>query len=178
MIDGGTFNRINTTRAVTVKRFESDPVHGANGTSSYDYYDDEYYYSDQDDAHNFGGNFEEPKKQKTAEPLTTDQLLLCSATVRGFALSEKKWCLFFVDRVSAAQFSEQAFDQLVLPGRHKALVRALVESHVKESNNFDDFIKGKGKGLITILHGPPGVGKTLTAEVGDIFMNISVVLAH
>ncbi|KAI8305743.1 ATPase [Colletotrichum sp. SAR11_59] len=27
-----------------------------------------------------------------------------------------------------------------------------------------DIIKGKGKGLVILLHGPPGVGKTLTAE--------------
>ena len=27
-----------------------------------------------------------------------------------------------------------------------------------------DFIAGKGQGLVILLHGPPGVGKTLTAE--------------
>lgn len=28
----------------------------------------------------------------------------------------------------------------------------------------DDIIKGKGTGLILLLHGSPGTGKTLTAE--------------
>lgn len=31
-------------------------------------------------------------------------------------------------------------------------------------NQFDDVIEGKGKGIIILLSGPPGVGKTLTAE--------------
>jgi replication-associated recombination protein RarA len=40
-----------------------------------------------------------------------------------------------------------------------------VTSHLREENNkFDDIIKGKGRGLVTVLHGSPGVGKTLTAE--------------
>jgi ATP-dependent Lon protease len=30
-----------------------------------------------------------------------------------------------------------------------------------------DFVKGKGNGLIFLLHGPPGVGKTCTA--GKVF---------
>ncbi|MBA7492576.1 hypothetical protein ES702_03126 [subsurface metagenome] len=33
-----------------------------------------------------------------------------------------------------------------------------------KSGNFDDIVKNKGLGLILVLHGPPGVGKTLTAE--------------
>ncbi|KAL9582655.1 MAG: hypothetical protein Q9212_003177 [Teloschistes hypoglaucus] len=28
----------------------------------------------------------------------------------------------------------------------------------------NDFVEGKGQGMITLLHGPPGVGKTLTVE--------------
>ncbi|KAK3935966.1 P-loop containing nucleoside triphosphate hydrolase protein, partial [Diplogelasinospora grovesii] len=30
---------------------------------------------------------------------------------------------------------------------------------------FKDFVQGKGRGINFLLHGPPGVGKTLTAEV-------------
>jgi len=39
-----------------------------------------------------------------------------------------------------------------------------VESQVESQNSFDDVIQGKGKGIIMLLSGPPGVGKTLTAE--------------
>ncbi|KAK0614553.1 AAA family ATPase [Immersiella caudata] len=37
---------------------------------------------------------------------------------------------------------------------------------------FDDIIKSKGLGLILVLHGPPGVGKTLTAECVSEFSHL------
>lgn len=38
----------------------------------------------------------------------------------------------------------------------------MIENHERAS--FSDLVEGKGKGLVILLHGPPGVGKTLTAE--------------
>ncbi|KAJ6620349.1 hypothetical protein B0H10DRAFT_1091401 [Mycena sp. CBHHK59/15] len=40
----------------------------------------------------------------------------------------------------------------------KVLVQSLVESHVSETQSFDDFVPGKGLGLVISLFGPPGVG--------------------
>ena len=79
---------------------------------------------------------------------------------------------FVIDNVSEIQWQPDPFDNLVLPKEHKSLLKALVESH-RGSNSgprngedqFDDFIVGKGRGLIINLFGPPGVGKTLSAEV-------------
>jgi SpoVK/Ycf46/Vps4 family AAA+-type ATPase len=42
-------------------------------------------------------------------------------------------------------------------------LRNLVTQHAK-SEVIEDVIRGKGKGLVVLLHGPPGVGKTLSAE--------------
>jgi hypothetical protein len=97
-------------------------------------------------------------------PLTPEQHLICESSVYGFSFTEKVWGRFYVDLVQPPRWNDAAFDQLVLPATQKKLVRALVDSHVKGDRNFDDFIKDKGRGLIVILHGPPGVGKTLTAE--------------
>ena len=45
------------------------------------------------------------------------------------------------------------------------MVKALVTVHIqKESVGKNDFMDGKGEGLIVLLHGGPGTGKTLTAE--------------
>ena len=46
------------------------------------------------------------------------------------------------------------------------LVHDLVQAHDSEEQEqaFDDIVRDKGKGLIGLLTGPPGVGKTLTAE--------------
>jgi AAA+ superfamily predicted ATPase len=46
----------------------------------------------------------------------------------------------------------------------KSVIYQLVTAHSTDSADFDDFVKGKGKGLIGLLFGPPGSGKTLTAE--------------
>lgn len=46
----------------------------------------------------------------------------------------------------------------------KEVIYKLVVAHSKGASTFDDFVKGKGKGLIGLLFGPPGSGKTLTAE--------------
>lgn len=93
-----------------------------------------------------------------------EEYLLAPARVVGFSLRKKVWLQFYIDNITDIVFNEHAFHHLVLPSKHKGLVRALVEEHVKDTNSFDDVIHGKGKGLVIILHGPPGVGKTLTAE--------------
>jgi SpoVK/Ycf46/Vps4 family AAA+-type ATPase len=53
----------------------------------------------------------------------------------------------------------------VLPPEKKQVLKALVSAHkFHGSKTIDDVVQGKGKGLVFVLHGPPGVGKTLTAE--------------
>lgn len=61
--------------------------------------------------------------------------------------------------------AERAFDSLVLAQDEKDLLLALVDrDQFSDGKTFDDFICGKGQGMIMLLCGPPGVGKTLTAE--------------
>ncbi|KAF8189902.1 P-loop containing nucleoside triphosphate hydrolase protein [Mycena galopus ATCC 62051] len=103
--------------------------------------------------------------EKAARGLTEEETLLATNVLRGFSFSEKKWFLLFIDNYSEIVWNEASFDRLVLPDASKTLIRALVSSHLRtEESKFDDIIKGKGRGLVTVLHGSPGVGKTLTAE--------------
>ncbi|KAJ6576060.1 P-loop containing nucleoside triphosphate hydrolase protein [Mycena vulgaris] len=103
--------------------------------------------------------------EKAARGLTDEELLLATNVIRGFSFAEKKWFLLFIDNFSEISWNEASFDRLVLPEASKTLIRALVTSHLRsEDEKFDDIIKGKGRGLVTVLHGSPGVGKTLTAE--------------
>ncbi|KIW74199.1 hypothetical protein Z517_12139 [Fonsecaea pedrosoi CBS 271.37] len=97
-------------------------------------------------------------------PLTMEELLLAVPYVRGYALKTKKWLWFYVDQVEEIKFADNAFASLVLPKEQKSLIRAFVESQVKYKDDFDDVITGKGRGMIMLLAGPPGVGKTLTSE--------------
>lgn len=68
-----------------------------------------------------------------------------------------------VEKVGEIEWNEEAFSNLVLPSNMKTLLQSLVEAH-NEEMDFDDFIKGKGRGLVVNLFGPPGVGKTMSAE--------------
>jgi hypothetical protein len=99
--------------------------------------------------------------------MTEEQALLCPARIRGFSLVEKSWNLFLVELVEEIQWSENAFESLVLEENSKNMVQALVTTHNASGVGFDDVIKGKGKGLIFLLYGPPGSGKTLTAGKKD-----------
>ena len=74
---------------------------------------------------------------------------------------------FNVNHVSRIKWNDEAFAGLVLPEERKTLLRSLVEANAKLNSRgaaFDDFVRGKGQGLVINLFGPPGVGKTLSAE--------------
>lgn len=61
-------------------------------------------------------------------------------------------------------WSEEPFRQLVLGDKQKRHIQSLVRQHSERASGFDDIIKGKGQGLVGLLCGNPGCGKTLTAE--------------
>lgn len=68
-----------------------------------------------------------------------------------------------VDEITEISW-ENIFESLVLPNQVKDLLFAFALSKTTGETKFDDFVGGKGKGIIMLLSGPPGVGKTLTAE--------------
>jgi hypothetical protein len=112
--------------------------------------------------------------------MTREQALLCPARVRGFSLTEKTWAFFLVEKVQEIKWSLNAFPTLELEEDIKETIVALVETHgnpaktyvdpakthgdpAKTYKEFDDVIAGKGRGLVFLLTGHPGLGKSLTA---------------
>jgi len=101
----------------------------------------------------------------TVNHFSEEELLIASPVVLGFAFSEKLWLEFPLSGISEIEWNKEAFDSLVLPADHKWMVKGMVASHkFHAAKTIDDVVQGKGRGLVFLLHGPPGVGKTLTAE--------------
>lgn len=96
--------------------------------------------------------------------LTDEQLMLCNIRVKGYALMLKRWGMFDVDGISDIIWNEEAFERLILPRGFKNLILSFVEGQTSSDYTFDDIIEGKGLGIIMLLIGTPGTGKTLTAE--------------
>jgi hypothetical protein len=84
--------------------------------------------------------------------------------VLGFSFQQKRWGAFAVSRISDVTWNQGAFERVIMPQKKHAIIRTLVESHLGKVNTFSDIISGKGKGLVGLLSGGPGVGKSLTAE--------------
>ncbi|KAM0808329.1 putative P-loop containing nucleoside triphosphate hydrolase protein [Seiridium cardinale] len=118
--------------------------------------------------HNDGTGLDDFAEGQVNDELLDEDRLLANATVRGFAFTHKRFLEFFVENLSQIEWNTKCFDQLVLDPAPKRTVQALVSMHARRSKDevgaFDDIVKGKGQGLVMVLHGPPGVGKTLTAE--------------
>lgn len=90
--------------------------------------------------------------------------------------------LAFVNINNVEDFDENdtsrvaGFNDLVIPDNYRKLLIALVENYTSDGQAVSvpqsmsastadiDIVRGKGRGLIILLHGPPGSGKTSTAE--------------
>ncbi|OJD32095.1 aaa family atpase [Diplodia corticola] len=107
------------------------------------------------------------------------QYQLCPPRLLGYALHDKHWAQLDVTKIEEIEKvgPDNAYtSELHLAGKEggkkvKDLLFRLVKQHGMDEAgqssggyNVDDIVENKGKGLVILLHGPPGVGKTLTAE--------------
>ena len=123
-------------------------------------------------------------KNEAHERDTVDdtEALLCPGFVRGFALTDKVWAEFQIDKLTDITWNDQAYTRLEMNAEFKEVISALVNSHAnhgKSVSEFDDIIAGKGLGLVFLLQGPPGLGKTLTAGA-FLFtdLNVNIILTR
>lgn len=111
--------------------------------------------------------------QMDADTIADDDLILLPERICGFDLHRRRFAIFDIKRLESVALQTEGWNDLKLLRGHKAMVQAQVQNHFAEkssrarhqSQRSDlDLVRGKGEGLIILLHGTPGVGKTSTAE--------------
>jgi hypothetical protein len=97
--------------------------------------------------------------RKTIDESDPDICLLPPG-LHGWSFRNKSWGCFTVTSLSPIQFNSDAFGHLVLQEKYKRLVLAFVNAHTrkdkKSSALISDVVKGKGGGMVMLLHGSPG----------------------
>jgi hypothetical protein len=96
--------------------------------------------------------------------MTEEDSLICTDEVAGYSLDEKRWGFFKVDFIQYVDFDDHAFDLLEIDPRSKRVISSIM-MHRIFMGPIGDFVKGKGKGMVVLLHGESGVGKTLAAGI-------------
>lgn len=124
-----------------------------------------------------------PKADSSSDPLRTPscprskaivpaetpnkELMFCHYRIIGFSFDQKRWAALAVSQLRDPEWDNKALEKVMMPSVKRELLRSLVSAHRAEDERQggrDDVSKGKGQGLAGLLSGPPGVGKTLTAE--------------
>ena len=92
-----------------------------------------------------------------------DFFLRLPDSIEAFNMQEKKWHTVAVDSLKHVSWNSDAFDSLAVDQKTKTILEAVVTNKI-DADRGTDVVGGKGTGLIVLLHGGPGTGKTLTAE--------------
>lgn len=95
--------------------------------------------------------------------LTDWQLATMAPILGGFSLTRRSWGFFLVEGIADIRWNDDSYDSLQIDQSRKDVIRQVVKEHRKAPVALDNVVTSKGAGLIFLLHGPPGSGKTMTA---------------
>ncbi|KAI9170829.1 putative cell division cycle ATPase [Paramyrothecium foliicola] len=108
--------------------------------------------------------------------LREEDFVLLPKRMFAYALRERRFIAVDLNHLKPVRREAGVFEDLRIQKEYKDVVRGLVMSHFQkkvlerkyaaasQEGPSQDLIQGKGRGLVVLLHGVPGVGKTATAE--------------
>lgn len=82
--------------------------------------------------------------------------------VRVFDLTQKRYLCVDVRDLAEHEYDRDCIDRLVLPSEMESTVKAVFSAGNEAI--FGDLMRGRHGGMVVLASGPPGVGKTFTAE--------------
>ncbi|KAL8898749.1 MAG: hypothetical protein Q9207_006549, partial [Kuettlingeria erythrocarpa] len=97
-------------------------------------------------------------KKRALPALSEDQLLLCTSSVKGYSLRNKRWLDLFIDCIEDIEWNDAAWDNVVLEHDLKDLIISMTRGHRQRHRGLQP------KGLNILLSGCTGVGKTFAVE--------------
>lgn len=112
----------------------------------------------------------------TKTELRDEDLILLPKRMFAYVLRERRFVPIDINSLMPIRREQGVFENLRILKDYKDIVRGLVASHFEKKTierkyvdrgtegPSQDLIQGKGRGLVVLLHGVPGVGKTATAE--------------
>ncbi|KAF8856386.1 P-loop containing nucleoside triphosphate hydrolase protein [Acephala macrosclerotiorum] len=102
-------------------------------------------------------------------PVTMDfnlkplMLVICPSVISAFVLRDLQWATVNIDDIKPIEFEKDIMEKLVLPKREKNLLFSAMRSNAPAANEsrrrYDS-----GDATIVLLHGAPGLGKTVTTK--------------
>ena len=108
--------------------------------------------------------------------LSDEDLALLPSRFFAYALRDRKFIVINIAHLKIIPPLLNPFNDLKIPDMHKKMILSIVYEHFEKKRirqvaagqgletHDQDFIRGKGRGIVILLHGAPGVGKTATAE--------------
>lgn len=108
------------------------------------------------------GGFWSPKKNEDELDVETAVLLPLNPVVQVFSLSTHEFAVTHISNLEPYVYDSTMGEKLIMPEKNRRLIDILTSASLKK---MDDIVKGKASGIIILCSGPPGVGKSLTAEV-------------
>lgn len=104
---------------------------------------------------------------------TSETLAILPQIIYAYILREREFAAICTEEIDwDSRQRNVTLDDIEIKPSYRNLIRSAVSTHLRARDQERrggaamnlDIIRGKGKGLVILLHGAPGVGKTATAE--------------